>query len=43
MTEIQHMLLANVIFLILWYLWLQPYFVSGKDVKKWKEIFKRYF
>jgi hypothetical protein len=37
------MLIAVVILLILWQLWLKHYFISGKEMKAWDEIFKRYF
>lgn len=42
MTEFQHLLVAQLIFMPLWIFWLKRYFISGKEMKQWREFLKEY-
>ena len=43
MTQFEHNLIASLVGIILWFVFLKPYFVTKKEVVEWEDIIKKYF
>ena len=43
MTEFQHLLVAIVVFMVIWHLFIKRYFATEKDRATWQAIMNKWF
>lgn len=43
MNQLEHNIVAIIIFIVLWHLFIKKYFVTEKNVEDWQELISKWF